>query len=81
MRLYPGFEARSIEGGDPVLSFFHVHDDDIVDDLAVFVQHGGVFCLAGRHFGEIADVDLLENIQRVCTGDLDQIVRPAVPAY
>ena len=79
--LDPRQQARAVEVGDPIQAVRHVHDDHIVDDLAVFVQRGGVFRAPDGDLGNVADINFLQNLQRVLAGDLHQIVRPAVEAH
>ena len=79
--LDPRQQARAVEVGDPIQAVCHVHDDHVVDDLAVFVQRGGVFRAPDGDLGNVADINFLQNLQRVLAGDLHQIMRPAVEAY
>ena len=79
--LDPRQQTRTIEVGDPVQTVCHVHDDHIVDDLAVFVQRGGVFRAPDGDLGNVADINFLQDFQCVLAGDLHQIMRPAVEAY
>ena len=41
--LDPRQQARTVEVGDPIETFRHVHDDHVIDDLTVFIQRSGVF--------------------------------------
>ena len=79
--LDPRQQTRTIEVGDPVQTVCHVHDDHIVDDLAGFVQRGGVFRASDGNLGNVADINFLQDFQCVLAGDLHQIMRPAVEAY
>ena len=79
--LDPRQQTRTIEVGDPVQTVCHVHDDHIVDDLAGLVQRSGVFRASDGDLGNVADIDFLQDLQRVLAGDLHQIVRPAVEAH
>lgn len=79
--LDPRQQARAVEVGDPIQAVRHVHDDHIVDDLAVFVQRGGVFRAPDGDLGNVADINFLQDFQCVLAGDLHQIMRPAVEAY
>ena len=79
--LDPRQQTRAIEVGDPVDPVRHVHDDHVVDDLAGFVQRSGVFRASDRDLGNVADINFLQDLQRVLAGDLHEIVRPAVEAY
>ena len=77
----PGEQPGAIQVGDPIQALRHVHDDHVVDDLAVFIQGSGVLRAPDGDLGNVADVDFLQNLQRVLAGDLHQIVGPAVEAY
>ena len=52
VRLEPDEHIRAEQRRDPVALLFHAHDDDVVDDLGVIVQHRGIALAAER---EIAD--------------------------
>ena len=79
--LDPRQQTRTIEVGDPIQAIRHVHDDHVVDDLAVFVQRGGVFRAPDRDLGNVADVDFLQNLQGILAGNFYEIMRPAVEAH
>ena len=79
--LDPRQQTRPIEVGDPIQAVRHVHDDHIVDDLAGLVQRSGVFRAPDGDLGNVADINFLQNLQRVLARDLHQIVRPAVEAH
>ena len=79
--LDPRQQARTVEVGDPVQAVRHVHDDHVVDDFTVFVQRSGVFRAPDRDLGNVADINFLQDLQRVLAGDLHEIVRPAVEAH
>ena len=79
--LDPRQQARAVEVGDPIQAVRHVHDDHVVDDLAVFVQRGGVFRAPDGDLRNVADINFLQDFQCVLAGDLHEIVRPAVEAY
>ena len=59
--LDPRQQARAVEVGDPIQAVRHVHDDHVVDDLAVFVQRGGVFRAPDGDLGNVADIDFLQD--------------------
>ena len=52
VRFKPDEHVRAEQRRDPVALFFHAHDDNVVDDLGVIVQHRGIALAAER---EIAD--------------------------
>ena len=59
--LDPRQQARAVEVGDPIQAVRHVHDDHVVDDLAGFVQRGGVFRAPDGDLGNVADIDFLQD--------------------
>ena len=66
VRLEPYKHIRTEQRRNPVTLFFHAHDNDVVDDLGVIVQHRGIALAAER---EIADMDMI--LARFCFVDLD----------
>ena len=52
VRLEPDEHIRAEQRREPVALLFHAHNDDVVDDLGVIIQHRGIALAAER---EIAD--------------------------
>ena len=56
-----------------------MHDDNIVDDLAILVEHGGVLGATDRDLVHIAHEQVLNETSGIRTLHLHEVVGPAIP--
>lgn len=79
MRTGPLEELGRIQRRDPVDVIVYVHDDGVVDDLAVLIEHGRVLGAPDRRLCHIAHEQVLDEPIRIRTLHLHEVVGPAIP--
>ena len=81
MGVEPGEHHHLEQRGDPELLVLHAEDHDIVDDLGILVQHGGVTLAAVFQVTDVLGEDVVEERCGVLAGHFHQLVGPEVPTH
>ena len=57
-----------------------MHDNGIIDDLPIFIEHGGILGASNIGFGDVVHKQAIQKGKCILSFDFHQVVGPAIPA-